>query len=83
MTTPPTAELRRQAVERAGNGCEYRLLAQDLAAATHSVDHVIAEKHRGQTLLDNLALSCTVCNPRKGSDINAIDPETTHSHVAV
>jgi hypothetical protein len=37
---------------------------------------VIAEKHGGQTLLDNLALSCTVCNRRKGSDISSIDPET-------
>jgi hypothetical protein len=40
------------------------------------VDHVIAEKHGGQTVLDNLALSCTVCNRRKGSDISSIDPET-------
>lgn len=27
-------------------------------------------------MLDNLALSCTVCNRRKGSDISSIDPET-------
>jgi hypothetical protein len=40
------------------------------------VDHVIAEKHGGQTALDNLALSCTVCNRRKGSDISSVDPET-------
>jgi hypothetical protein len=52
------------------------LLHQDLAASTHQVDHVIAEKHGGQTVLDNLALSCTVCNRRKGSDISSIDPET-------
>jgi hypothetical protein len=76
MTTRPTAELRRQVVERASNCCEYCLLHQDLAASTHQVDHVIAEKHRGQTALDNLALSCTVCNRRKGSDIGSIDPQT-------
>jgi hypothetical protein len=76
MTTRPTAELRRQVVERASNCCEYCLLHQDLAASTHQVDHVIAEKHRGQTSLDNLALSCTVCNRRKGSDIGSIDPQT-------
>jgi HNH endonuclease len=76
MTTRPTAELRRQVVERASNCCEYCLLHQDLAASTHQVDHVIAEKHGGQTSLDNLALSCTVCNRRKGSDIGSIDPQT-------
>lgn len=76
MTTRPTAELRRQVVDRARNCCEYCLLAQDLAASSHQVDHVIAEKYGGQTTLDNLALSCTVCNRRKGSDIGSVDPET-------
>jgi hypothetical protein len=76
MTTRPTAEIRRQVVERARNYCEYCLLHQDLAASTHQVDHVIAEKHGGQTSLDNLALSCMVCNRRKGSDIGSLDPIT-------
>lgn len=76
MTTRPTAELRRQVIERAGHRCEDCLLPQDLAASAHQVDHVIAEKHGGQTSLDNLALSCTVCNRRKGSDIGSINPET-------
>jgi HNH endonuclease len=40
------------------------------------VDHVIADKHGGQTVLDNLALSCTLCNRRKGSDIGSLDSET-------
>lgn len=75
MTIRATAELRRRVVERAGNCCEYCLLQQDLAASTHQVAHVIAEKHGGETSLDNLALSCTLCNRRKGSDISSIDPE--------
>lgn len=78
MTTRPTAALRRQVIERAGNCCEYCLLPQALAASTHQVDHVIAEKHGGETSLDNLALSCTVCNRRKGSDIGSRDPTTGH-----
>jgi 5-methylcytosine-specific restriction endonuclease McrA len=76
MTTRPTAELRRQVVERASNCCEYCLLHQDLAASTHQVDHVIAEKHRGQTSLDNLALACTMCNGSKATRTHSIDPET-------
>ena len=76
MTTRPSAEARRQVVQRAGNCCEYCLLHQDLAGSIHQVDHIRAEKHGGQTALDNLALSCTVCNRRKGSDIGTIDPGT-------
>lgn len=76
MTTRPSVELRFQVIRRAGNRCEYCLLHQDFAASTHQVDHVIAEKHRGPTASDNLALSCTTCNRRKGSDIGALDPET-------
>ena len=76
MTTRPTAELRRQVVEWVGNCCEYCLLPQELAASTHQVDHVIAEKHGGQTVIENLALSCTVCNRRKGSDLSSLDPVT-------
>jgi HNH endonuclease len=73
MTTRPSAELRRQVEERAHRCCEYCLVPQELAASRHQVDHVIAEKHGGQTTLDNLALSCTVCNRRKGSDIGSLD----------
>jgi hypothetical protein len=74
--TRPTAAVRREVVRRAGNRCEYCLIHQDDAASRHQVDHVIAEKHGGQTELDNLALSCLPCNRRKSSDIGAIDPES-------
>ena len=76
MTTRPSAELRRQVEERAHQRCKYCLVPQELAASRHQVDHVIAEKHGGQTTLDNLALSCTVCNRRKGSDIGSLDPDS-------
>ena len=76
MTTRPSAELRRQVEERAHQCCEYCLVPQELAASRYQVDHVIAEKHGGQTTLDNLALSCTVCNRRKGSDIGSLDPDS-------
>jgi hypothetical protein len=44
--------------------------------AEHEIDHVIAVKHGGRTVEENLALCCTVCNRFKGSDIASIDPET-------
>lgn len=76
MTTRPSAVLRRQVIARAQQCCEYCLVPQDLVASTHQVDHVIAEKHGAQTVLENLALSCTLCNRRKASDLSSLDPDT-------
>lgn len=70
------SDLRRQVVERAGDCCEYCRLHQNLVASTHQVDHIIAEKHGGPTILENLALSCMTCNLRKSSDISSLEPET-------
>ena len=51
-------------------------MPQFLVASSHQIDHVIAEKHGGQTSQDNLALSCSLCNLRKGSDIATLSPDT-------
>jgi hypothetical protein len=77
MTPHPAAEIRRQVIERPGHCCEDGLLHRDLAASTHQVDHVIAEKPGGQTALDNLILSYMVYNRRKGSDIGSIPKRAT------
>lgn len=74
--TRPSVALRRKIVASAGNRCEHCLIHQKDVAARHQVDHIIAEKHGGETTLQNLALSCIVCNRRKSSDIAAIDPES-------
>jgi hypothetical protein len=44
------AELRRLVVERAKACCEYCLIPEALALASHQVDHVIAEKHGARRL---------------------------------
>ncbi|MGZ3415716.1 MAG: HNH endonuclease, partial [Isosphaeraceae bacterium] len=44
--------------------------------ALHTIDHIIAEKHGGTTAAENLALACTLCNSRKGSDLTSIDEQT-------
>jgi hypothetical protein len=77
MTGYISADLRRLVIERASERCEYCLLHQaDAALFDHEVDHVIAEKHEGQTTSDNLAFACFECNRYKGSDIASIDPHT-------
>lgn len=60
---------------RANYRCEYCLIP-DILSIPHQVDHIIAIKHRGSTTIDNLALSCALCNSYKGSDIAGIDPNT-------
>lgn len=75
LTYIPTA-LRRLVVERAENRCEYCLLPETIAFFPHEVDHVIAEKHGGQTEAENLAFACWRCNRHKGSDLGSFDPQT-------
>jgi hypothetical protein len=40
------------------------------------IDHVIARKHGGPTVAENLALACFFCNNRKGPNLSGIDPRT-------
>jgi hypothetical protein len=68
--------LRRLVRARAGERCEYCLIPEQFTLAVHWVDHVVAEKHGGQTEEDNLALSCVLCNQHKGTDLTSIDPQT-------
>ncbi len=65
--------LRQQVAERAGSCCEYCLYSETFGRAVFHVEHIIAVKHNGATDLDNLCLSCPVCNLNKGSDISSID----------
>jgi hypothetical protein len=70
------AELRRRVRERARSCCEYCRIPEGLSFAPHEVDHIVAEKHDGRSTEENLALCCTLCNRRKGSDLASIDPQT-------
>jgi hypothetical protein len=51
-------------------------MPQHLIDAGHEIDHIIAEKHRGSTILENLALACFLCNNHKGPNIAGVDPLT-------
>ncbi|MDX2096131.1 MAG: HNH endonuclease signature motif containing protein [Leptolyngbyaceae cyanobacterium bins.59] len=75
-TTYISASLRRLVYDRANGACEYCFIPEIAAFASHEIDHIVAEKHGGLTQEDNLALSCTLCNKYKGTDLASIDPET-------
>lgn len=70
------AELRRQVQTRAGGHCEYCRAPVELGFHAHQVDHIIAQKHGGETVAENLAMSCIACNQFKGSDLSSLDPAT-------
>ncbi len=75
-TTYISVALRKQVYERANGCCEYCLIPDLASFSAHEIDHIIAEKHDGRTESENLALSCTLCNKYKGSDLASVDPET-------
>lgn len=70
------ADLRRLVYKRAQGRCEYCLTPEITEFSVHEYEHIIPRKHGGATTADNLALSCTLCNRRKSSDLAAIDPIT-------
>ncbi len=76
MTTYVSVALRKLVIQRAKSRCEYCLYPQAVSLFALEIEHIIAEKHRGQTTADNLALACPNCNRLKGSDISLIDPDT-------
>ncbi len=71
-----SSHLKNTVFHRAKNCCEYCLIPQIATFASPQIDHIIAEKHGGLTELNNLALSCTLCNQYKGTDLTSIDPHT-------
>jgi hypothetical protein len=51
-------------------------MPQDYDDSPFEIDHVIAVKHGGPTVVGNLALSCFHDNSHKGSNIAGLDPRT-------
>ena len=75
MTYVPEA-LRQLVIERAAGRCEYCLYPQEASFLAFEMEHIIAEKHGGATVADNLALACPYCNRFKGTDLGSLDPDT-------
>ena len=76
MTSYISADLRRQVQMRANDLCEYCLIHEDDTVFGCQVDHIVSEKHQGETEADNLCYACAICNRSKGTDIGSIAPST-------
>src|SRR6185295_9935625 len=72
MASRIPAQLRRLVADRAEHLCEYCLVHQEDRGFSCQVDHIISEKHGGQTDANNLAYACAPCNRAKGSDVGSI-----------
>jgi hypothetical protein len=77
LATDISEEIRRQVTDRANRQCEYCLIREEDSGFRHQVDHIVSRKHGGAPSLENLALACVLCNRYKGTDIAAIDSETS------
>src|ERR1051326_2330612 len=61
---------------RAQSCCEYCQLPQAYSLPAFEIDHIIAKKHGGRTVAENLALACFYCNSFKGPNLAGLDPQT-------
>ena len=68
--------LRDRVASRAEHLCEYCRLPDRWTSLPFQVDHIIAEKHEGETSLENLAYACSHCNAFKGPNIAGRDHQT-------
>jgi hypothetical protein len=76
MSSYINAALRQLVATRADFLCEYCLIHEEDTFFGCEVDHVISEKHGGQSEAENLAYACAFCNRSKGSDIGSITQRT-------
>ena len=72
MSSYISPALRRLVATRAEYLCEYCLIHEDDTFFGCEVDHIISEKHGGQTAESNLAYACAFCNRSKGNDVGSI-----------
>jgi 5-methylcytosine-specific restriction endonuclease McrA len=66
--------LRRQVWADAQGRCGYCLCPQSLLPERLFIEHICPRARGGETVRENLWLSCWNCNTRKGSRTHARDP---------
>jgi hypothetical protein len=69
-----TAQQKKAVAERANGCCEYCRSQARFAIQPFSIEHIIARSQGGETVMDNLALSCQGCNNHKYNKTEGRDP---------
>lgn len=70
-----SAQLRQQVLLRAQRCCEY-CQTQQRIVIWMEIDHIIPTSQGGGDILDNLCLSCAICNRHKSDATTGFDPDT-------
>ncbi len=73
MARPSRAQVEKTVLRAAGR-CEYCHFPMSASRLPFHCDHIIAEKHGGPTVDENLAWACFRCNLHKGPNIAGLDP---------
>jgi len=68
--------LRQRIAEQARHCCGYCLTQEVISGVPLTVEHIVPQAKGGQTIEENLWLSCRLCNEAKGVLTEAIDPES-------
>ena len=76
MSPKISLEIRKHVWQRANGCCEYCGIHEEDSFYRHEIDHILPIKHGGNTVPNNLALSCFYCNRYKGANIASIDSVT-------
>ena len=69
-----TAQQKKAVAERANGCCEYCRSQARFAIQPFSIEHIIPRSQGGETVMDNLALSCQGCNNHKYNKTEGRDP---------
>lgn len=59
-----------------GPRCGYCRTSSAITGERHTIEHIVPTARGGSSEEDNLWVSCRRCNGAKGTQIDAIDPET-------
>lgn len=82
MARPKLSDaLKTEVRARAKSLCEYCHTDETWQYVPFTIDHVVPVSLGGSSTSENLALACFHCNRRKGSTIQATDPQTRQDAV--
>jgi hypothetical protein len=73
---PISNDLRQRVWSRAGSCCEYCRVPDKFDPLPFAVDHIRPQYHHGESVLENLCLSCFSCNTFKAVNLAGHDPQT-------
>jgi hypothetical protein len=76
MSAYVPASLKQLVRRRFAGWCAYCRTAEHLTATHFEIEHIHPRSAGGESVFDNLCLSCPMCNRFKSDSASAVDPLT-------